>query len=94
MAVTKIRYYFDDGDYKDYPPRPTASEELERYTKENFTLIELKEELQRPLSNFDEALSTAYTYMVRELGLTDERANVILTEWCDEWAVPKIGDID
>lgn len=92
MAVKKIRYYFDDGDYKDYPPHPTALEELERYKKEQYTLLQVKEELQRPLSKFDEALSLAFVYMTRELGLSDAKANELLSEWCEEWAVPNIGE--
>ena len=90
MAVEKVVYYYDDGTKREYPPRLTDLEQLEKFKKSKADITELYEFMQEHLSKFEAKLSLCFKYMIDNLGMEEQQANNTLEFWCEEWAVQNV----
>lgn len=91
MAIDKIVYHYTDGTQREYPPRPTALEQLQTFKEEKADIADLYEYMQEHLSRFEKHLSICFNHMTNELGFDDIEANELLDHWCDEWAVNNLS---
>lgn len=86
--LVKVTYHYSDGYEIEKEPWKTPLETLDEWRDSEFTLEDLKKDMVKHYGRFEAWVSAGFVYMINDLSIDDWRANEILQEWADEWALP------